>query len=290
MKCFYHKADLDGLCSGAIVKYRYPDCEMLPIDYGDLFPWDLIDKDDDVWMIDFCLQPFDQMISLDHRCKFIWIDHHSSAIEESKKANYIILGSQDTKYAACELVYHFIYPAKNQIPKAITLLGRFDRFDLDEEVLHFQYGMKIKEPKELIPGSELWSKLFRNGVSLESIRREGAIAYKAIMSIFRNFVRNNSFEFKIGDLRVIGCNIGGTNSLAFEEVYNHRLYDLGMWYFRKGNGFYSATLFTGNDNINCGEICKILGGGGHRNIGGFQTNDIEGFIRGSYLIKIPQGV
>ena len=38
MKCFYHSADLDGQCSGAIVKLARPDCELVGIDYGDPFP------------------------------------------------------------------------------------------------------------------------------------------------------------------------------------------------------------------------------------------------------------
>lgn len=28
--CFYHKADLDGVCSAAIVKHFVPECEQLP--------------------------------------------------------------------------------------------------------------------------------------------------------------------------------------------------------------------------------------------------------------------
>ena len=38
MKCFYHSADLDGHCSGAIVKMVYPECELIGINYGDKFP------------------------------------------------------------------------------------------------------------------------------------------------------------------------------------------------------------------------------------------------------------
>lgn len=37
MYCFYHSKDLDGKCSGAIVKYKFPDCNMIGIDYGDKF-------------------------------------------------------------------------------------------------------------------------------------------------------------------------------------------------------------------------------------------------------------
>ena len=45
-KCFYHSKDLDGWCSGAIVKKAHPDCVMIGIDYGDSFPWGEVSKDD----------------------------------------------------------------------------------------------------------------------------------------------------------------------------------------------------------------------------------------------------
>lgn len=41
---FYHSADLDGFCSGAIIKYSFPECELIPINYGDTFPWEIIHK------------------------------------------------------------------------------------------------------------------------------------------------------------------------------------------------------------------------------------------------------
>ena len=37
--CFYHKDDLDGVCSAAIVKHFVPDCELFGIDPDDEFPW-----------------------------------------------------------------------------------------------------------------------------------------------------------------------------------------------------------------------------------------------------------
>jgi len=39
IRVFYHNQDLDGYRSGAIVKYRFPDAVMYPINYGDEFPW-----------------------------------------------------------------------------------------------------------------------------------------------------------------------------------------------------------------------------------------------------------
>lgn len=42
MKCFYHSSDLDGHCSGVIIKQKYPKCEMIGINYGQDFPYNTV--------------------------------------------------------------------------------------------------------------------------------------------------------------------------------------------------------------------------------------------------------
>ena len=88
MKCFYHSADLDGHCSGAMIKMAYPECEMIGINYGDEFPWESIPCGcgEKIFMVDFSLQPYQKMRKLDiHADPLIWIDHHKSAIDEHEK-------------------------------------------------------------------------------------------------------------------------------------------------------------------------------------------------------------
>ena len=57
MKCFYHSADLDGHCSGAIV-YLYgrindQDVEMYGVDYSDKVSRDDIKTGDEICIVDF---------------------------------------------------------------------------------------------------------------------------------------------------------------------------------------------------------------------------------------------
>jgi hypothetical protein len=53
MKWFYHSADLDGHCSGAIIKQKYPDCEMIGINYGETIDYSRIETGETVFMVDF---------------------------------------------------------------------------------------------------------------------------------------------------------------------------------------------------------------------------------------------
>ena len=103
MKCFYHSADLDGHCSGAIIKRKYPECEMIGINYGQDFPWRSIEAKDQVFMVDFSLQPFTDMIRLQGMCNLTWVDHHQTAISDARKHNFTPDGRLAIGMAGCEL-------------------------------------------------------------------------------------------------------------------------------------------------------------------------------------------
>ena len=102
--CFYHSADLDGHCSGAIVRKKYPDVELIGINYGDEFPWEKI-PGNLVIMVDFSLQPFDDMVRLLEMGDIVWIDHHKSAIEDYNNHKFSTkhVAMLNEKKAGCEL-------------------------------------------------------------------------------------------------------------------------------------------------------------------------------------------
>ena len=87
MKCIYHQSDIDGILSAAIVFKKYPHCECIPHGYGREFPMDKINYNEQIFLVDLSLPPY-QMKELDRRSKLVWIDHHRKAIEDSKGYNY----------------------------------------------------------------------------------------------------------------------------------------------------------------------------------------------------------
>ena len=102
MKCFYHRSDLDGVCSGAIVKYKYPECEMIGVDYGDDFEklTSMIEMEEVIFIVDFSFD-VELMKSLIMEYNLIWIDHHQTAI--AKCDGYSIAGKREVGKAGCEL-------------------------------------------------------------------------------------------------------------------------------------------------------------------------------------------
>ena len=126
---------------------------MFPINYGDKFPWNHIQEDEIVYMADFSLEPFSDMVKLNKICdELIWIDHHESAIQEYKRTIFdsppLILGWTNTNFAACELTWKWINKGKS-VPLAVSLLGRYDIWNENSifwraKILPFQQGMKTE--------------------------------------------------------------------------------------------------------------------------------------------------
>lgn len=274
MKCFYHSADLDGHCSGAIAKRANPHVELVGMDYGQPFPWErLTDPTEHVVMIDFSLQPFEDMVRLNGLCRLIWIDHHKSAILDWEEFNRPIETVKlSTEFAACELAWQTFFP-NLPMPLAVHWTGRYDIWKHAEApgALEFQYGMKLKNTW---PDNQLlWPILFEHNEIAEAIRDDGTLllAYERVQN--EKFIQAYGFEVEFEGLKCIAANRGMSNSLLFESVWNHEKYD-AMLMFAWKNGQFTVSLYTDKPGIDVSVICKAHGGGGHKGAAGFQCKDL----------------
>jgi oligoribonuclease NrnB/cAMP/cGMP phosphodiesterase (DHH superfamily) len=286
MKCFYHSADLDGHCSGAIVKWVFPDCEMVGMDYGEAFPWDSVSKDDDVLMIDFSLQPFSDMVRLDDSCRLTWIDHHKSAIESYNEAykDHPPDGSfhLDTNYSACELTWQYLAAYRiafgkdtskivgKPMPEAVHLLGRYDIWKHAEVSgsLEFQYGMRSFA--NTWPDSPIWDDLFA-GKNIDRVINDGVTLLQYEKNQNAKFMAAYGFETEFDGLRCIAANKGMGNSLVFDSMYDPEKHD-AMLMFAWKNGQFTVSLYSTKPDVDVSVICKTRGGGGHKGAAGFQCD------------------
>jgi len=274
--CIYHSADLDGHCSGAIVRRARPDCELIGINYGDPFPWDRIDQDTEVIMVDFSIQPIEGMVRLQQECgHLVWIDHHESAIKEAAKypALYSTPGLRVIGKAACELAWEWFF--EEQSPPSVYLLGRYDVWDLDvhPDVLPFQWGMQSL--KETSPGfTPLWVALFSGDPdSVHHLCEVGRtlLEFQAIQDA--KACAGCAFPAELDGLKVIAMNRGLVNSLTFKSVWDPSLYDAMCAFVRRPNGTWTVSLYTDREDVDVGAFCKAHGGGGHRQAAGFQVKE-----------------
>lgn len=284
MKCFYHSSDLDGHCSGAIVKHACPECEMHPINYEDEFPWNEIEQGERVFMVDFTLQPFEQMIALNKRASLIWIDHHKTAIEESQKhdLSLILSGYRDRSYAACVLTWEYLFP-NNDMPEEIRFLGLYDVWDHENpDVYSFQMGMRLRETDPVTATiQQWWSLIFDNSgwhkEFLQQVISEGEIIITYQNQTNAKLSLSCAFEIELDGLKFIAANVQGVDSKFFNAVWNDERHD-AMLPFGWKKGQWTASMFTTPEKISqgvdVGQIARIHGGGGHAGAAGFQCQTL----------------
>ena len=290
MICFYHKGDLDGHCSGAIVRHKYPKARMIGIDYEDEFPWNEVKVGDDVIMCDFSL-PMDQMDRLRRTCVqvlegticdlkangFIWIDHHKTAIDKALEAGFETPGLRVVGKAACELTWEYFFPAP--APLAVWLLGRYDVFDLDAhpDVLPFQYGMRgeVTDPAVYDP---VWKDLFAGNSGITAaITKAGRRILDYQRGQDAKLMARHAFFTVLDDWVALAVNNGPGGSMKFEAwspLGNYPSYALLISFARLPKKKWLVNLYTYRDDVDCGEIAKRHGGGGHRKAAGFICDEL----------------
>lgn len=274
--CVYHSADLDGICSGAIMRKKFPEAELFGYDYGNPFPWEKVDSNTHVYMADVSL-PHGDMKRLNETSKgFAWIDHHKSAIDECRDLD--LCGTQILGYAACELCWEYFFP-NDEMPLAVQLLGRYDVWDhTDPRTLPFQYGAR-----HYIQGveDERWNGLlndgyWENGTTLEAevILAHGELLYEYQQGENKKYARARAFEAEFHGLKVIACNKSLANSQLFDSVYDPNVHDAMMVFGMRKDGSWKCSLYTTHEHIDVSVLCKELGGGGHKTAAGFISKEV----------------
>jgi oligoribonuclease NrnB/cAMP/cGMP phosphodiesterase (DHH superfamily) len=279
MICVYHSKDLDGWTSAAIVKLRYPDAELIGWTYGQ--PKPTIKEHEPVIMVDICFS-MKEMSNIAQKAdwRLTWIDHHISQIKEYR--NFIgdgetfmniFLPKEGENVAACELTWRCLYP-DTLMPEAIRLIGRYDCFghkgtDEEQRVLFFQYAAraKVTNPEEAAEFLDMpFDKL------LEMILR-GKVIYK-YLCVEAKQKYAQKFDIDFDGYKFACINAERFNPVNFGIDYHKEGYDgFACFWFENGQWIYS--LYNDNGKVDCSEICKKRGGGGHRGAAGFQTNNCQ---------------
>jgi len=283
MICFYHSADLDGHCSGAIVKKVNPDCEMRGLNYGDEFPWKDVEGQD-VIMVDVCLQPFSEHMPrlLEVSKSLVWIDHHKTEMDEYAEwsvepgtvSDRRIDGYRQVDKSACELAWRFYWPGISE-PDAVYLLGRYDVWDhKDKRVMPYQWGFRMFD--NTYPESEIWGDCLDFAPEInefnDRVIMRGEVILKFRDSENAKYVSAFAFETKFEGLRCICINRGMTNSQMFDSIWDPEKYDAMLTFVWK-KGQWTVSLY-GTKDIDLSAIAKKHGGGGHKQACGFQCKEL----------------
>lgn len=293
--CIYHRVDLDGQCSAAIVARRYPDVELFGWNYGDTIPWDRIEEADEVVLVDVSFQPWGKMERLadiasgDDRgpVDIIWIDHHKTAIEGHEDCLYFG-GTRQIGQAACELTWKYYFPDE-PMPRAVHLLGRWDVWawpDMPErdEIEAFQFGMRSEKTG---PEQHIWAEILSGrfddereritdaGRSILSYRdqQNARLAKSAFETLIEEpFICPKTSLPLVKMHRVLAVNAGG-GSTVLDSVWAEHPDCVAMLMFFWAGRHWTYSLYS-DRGFDCSVVAKARGGGGHAGAAGFQCDEL----------------
>lgn len=272
MKCFFHRSDLDGHCSGAIIKIKYPECEMIGVDYDDtLESLGLVghfQTGEKIFIVDFSFGGSD-MDYLNSHFDLHWIDHHKSAIEKYASLGNI-KGIREIGKAGCELTWEYLHPDQS-IPDAAYYLGRYDVWDHENgNTLPFQYGMRNISDTQ--PGSEIWNQLLQlqDHVLFLKILNEGKVILTYQRKQDEIHAKEMTFEVTFEGLRAIALNKIFCDSKVFDSVYDPEKHDIMILFGMKGR-FWKYSLYSTKPEVNVSKLAVKYSGGGNAGAAGFYS-------------------
>lgn len=300
MLIIYHKSDMDGLCSAAILHHRFPEARLLGYDYREPFDVETqIAKGEDVIMADVSMSMFTMEAIADRAGNFTWLDHHVSAYKDfvdhfkfhrSDTVGHVMFADgydwdyvYDPTISACEICWRFYSRKKDETPEPILLLGKYDTWRengtdaWNNVILPFQYGMRMEgfTPESL--ANWIFNDYANNPTRLREMVGIGSAILKYQKQQDKRLMEK-SFDARLnipaeqGVIRCLVCN-GAYSSTAFESKWDEEKYDAMV-----GIGFdgkmWGIALRTTKD-IDLSVIAKSFGGGGHKKAAGCSSDDIR---------------
>lgn len=314
----YHNKDLDGIFSGAIAKKALEEKGVEPILYG----WDYSEEFVLPELIDIpsCiiidLSPPKDMIA--DICKMfeevMIIDHHPSTAtnvaEMGLPENLLVVFNKD--YSAAEIGYSVLVGGdmdgnvnKSKLPWAVSLIGNYDVYrDYGKPiwvdyVLPFQMGMRlIATSPEKVPASLLNFQFdFPDDISHVISMGNTIVQYDEVIT--RNLLSRQSHEGKIEYFDPNDSKYKSFSTLFLNVIHppaniisvlGKNEYDLICTYvYNAKRDSWNYSLRTDKQNIDCKEIAKAYGGGGHVKAAGFETSAML-FSNGNYFIPVAKSV
>lgn len=315
----FHNQDLDGQMSAAVVKHWFnktytdiklgisdPDSHLDFIGYNYGQPIPDLSEYDEVIMCDISF-PKEEMIKLYEDKDFIWLDHHISAINESKHSAIILSyddakGIRDTKFAACELTWQYFF-SNEPMPEIVRLLGRYDCFghkgtSEETKVLEFQYGTRqcisnYEEAYEYLQRELYYNSHIPSEYDIDpiyEIHKQGKAIYQYLcteakqsystgfeveLKEYKDDMNLNPFDLTKGTnlIRKFICiNKERFNPINFGIDYHKDGYD-GCACFHYANGMWNFSIYNDNGLVDCSVIAKQFGGGGHFSASGMILNN-----------------
>lgn len=262
-----------------------------------------------IYIVDYSLSTVADIAFADkYKDKVVWIDHHLSSIQNQNTYEGLkeIRGWRVNGMSAallCDIYFWAIVFGEGGGPNTVKLIKwaksstetpidkdlikkcvdengisrfvyythRYDTWDIDDNVTYFSIGEREKDIDKLM------DKIYDDD-EVDKAIEEGKIIYKYLIDSYETHINEYGVHF---DINVSGktysallVNMIQPNSLKFGIFYD--IVDILVPFFYTGKG-YRYSMYAKREDIDCAEICKCFGGGGHKQAAGFYIprNEIQ---------------
>ena len=280
---FYH-SDMDGHAGGVILfqKGMFPH----EMDYDHYrSPKEFVNPGDDVWIVDYSFQPGARLWLKENAGRVVWIDHHKSAINDSRMYGYDDLeGIREVGPSGAELAWRFMR-GKEPAPRFIRLAGDYDTYrsygkrNFAREVVPFHYGSDMILA-DVVPGSFGAERLKDDGF-LADIMEKGQVIRQFKDMEAKAIYRESAYVRNLWGHRCLCVNTPepGSLYLTMTGIFDPAKHDLMFTYSFDGKVWSYGWYTNGHPEVDCSEIARQYGGGGHASASGAHSDKpIEGIF------------
>jgi oligoribonuclease NrnB/cAMP/cGMP phosphodiesterase (DHH superfamily) len=263
--CIYHD-DMDGECSAAIVRRKFGDRAVFQsMDYGDAIPWDLIEKCDELIIVDFSF-PRADMLRVVEETKVTWVDHHKTSLSELADLEGLP-GLRSLGQAACVLTWRLLLEGQPIPPTVLFIADRDIWRHEHEESKPFGEGLFHEDTRP--QNDDLWEPLLNgNEEKVSELIARGEIIYQARILRLRKMIKAKGYEIRFEGHPTLAINYRGSGDLG--ELIREMGYDIAYCYYESKLEHELRTFVSlYSEKIDVSEIARKFGGGGHPGAAGF---------------------
>ena len=280
------------------------------IDYNTILNFDHIDftAGDHVFFLDYSfsnkhnVEEFKKLLSRRESyndTNVVWIDHHKTSVESELNSLFQIAGIRLNGLCGAALTYMYlnieefmediksrdmmpdIFHKRDDIPRFLKYIDDYDCWKhLYRETNDFHYGFTISNPNDEIlsillcksPDTEMETMISRY---ISCICQNGETVQEFLKFENKEYhVDMYGFEYTLpeehGGYKCFCMNRKG-NSLMFGDKINE--YDAVIPFYFDGKR-WTYSMFSNKDHIDCSEVAKSYGGGGHKGAAGWTSDKL----------------
>ena len=279
--CLCH-TDLDGACSGAIVKQAYPNAWVHMTNYGRSRPIYKVKPGDLVFVTDFTLT-LDEFLRLKQKgADIVWIDHHAANVKEIVANGFDCPGIRRDDYCGAALTWMYLHQnlPPEAMPEPIKLVNDYDLWKFeDPRTKAFSYGCGLWDIRPGNPaGDGFWSKLLSNDDTLFKLIIKYGSHIQEYVELMQDTYCNDlayytTIPTPMGPKNILALTVRAGNSSVFDRMDKEKVDALFTGQYVANIGKYRCSMYSPDNVKEILPIVQMFGGGGHPKAAGWQPNN-----------------